>query len=564
MISLRIILRAYKLKRAVKRLKRAKENALRIHHGKRPRYPWYEELWTWFLECLKNNFCKTFCPCCLHPQMRKEDGVNTESFFRRPCLAGSFENLTLRSFFGFLFGLLLTTAIFFFLLYQLNCSPRITTFICCVLGVILTNALAFKPEVRCIVLLALPSLFSSRGRTVLIAYTYILVMSGPAKNALRNANILVNTLNCGQEIVIKQTKAIMKSIFPPFDRMPKNSIFQLQYSVNAIKVVFQWLQSIVEVCTSKYGSPYQRCTKAFDDAIEDCEKKMGAFKFLCYIVSAIKFVCEIARIVDLLCLISKAIKIGIIEPLKEQFKNFARQMYNEFYVNVTFVHYYNYSLEQSKSFQEIRGDIQEEIKHRMDWLTAFIDWTNLGMAFFFLLLIFNACVYRIRYLTADHFDNVYITFHVRDIDERRAAMDKETILPLTVRERRRYVSTFSLRMAASERRKLMVAGSLLLLSALHAGIAMLLDYSLYQLLKMMNFYGHLEAKTQLPTVIQIQVKGKGVMADMYRQMVTQFDPLMKSTPDFDFSDCLPNPVPLDLEKYQLIGKSLPYFEFRKA
>ncbi|CAL1280578.1 unnamed protein product, partial [Larinioides sclopetarius] len=51
-------------------------------------------------------------------------------------------------------------------------------------------------------------------------------------------------------------------------------------------------------------------------------------------------------------------------------------MYNEFYVNVTFVHYYNYSLEQSKSFQDIRGDIQEEIKRRMDWLTAFIDWTN--------------------------------------------------------------------------------------------------------------------------------------------------------------------------------------------
>ncbi|GBM59686.1 hypothetical protein AVEN_186997-1 [Araneus ventricosus] len=82
MMSLRIILRAYKLKRAVKRLRRAKENSLRIHNGKRPRYPWYEELWTWFLDCLKNNFCKAFCPCCLHPQIRKEDGVNVESFFR--------------------------------------------------------------------------------------------------------------------------------------------------------------------------------------------------------------------------------------------------------------------------------------------------------------------------------------------------------------------------------------------------------------------------------------------------------------------------------------------------
>ncbi|GFT68371.1 DC-STAMP domain-containing protein 2 [Trichonephila clavipes] len=55
----------------------------------------------------------------------------------------------------------------------------------------------------------------SRGRTVLMAYTYILVMSGPFKNALRNANVLVNSLNCGQEIVIKQTKAMLKAIFAP-------------------------------------------------------------------------------------------------------------------------------------------------------------------------------------------------------------------------------------------------------------------------------------------------------------------------------------------------------------
>lgn len=49
----------------------------------------------------------------------------------------------------------------------------------------------------------------------LMAYTYILVMSGPTKNAMRNANILVETMNCGQEIIIKQTKAILKSIFAP-------------------------------------------------------------------------------------------------------------------------------------------------------------------------------------------------------------------------------------------------------------------------------------------------------------------------------------------------------------
>lgn len=53
--------------------------------------------------------------------------------------------------------------------------------------------------------------------------------------------------------------------------------------------------------------------------------------------------------------------------------------------------------------------------------------------------------------------------------------------------------------------------------------------------------------------MQIQVKGGGVMADMYREMVTQFDPLMKSTPEFDTAECLLNPVPIDLDRYQKIG-----------
>ncbi|GFU28540.1 DC-STAMP domain-containing protein 2 [Nephila pilipes] len=313
MVNLKIILRAYRLKRATKRLRRAKENALRIHHGKRPRYPWYEECWRCIVGCLKNYCCKAFCPCCLHPKMIKkdeEDAIYSKSFWRRPCLEGTFENYTVKSFLGFLLGLFLTTGIFFFLLYQLNCNPKITTLICCILGVILTNGLAFKPEFRCIVLLALPSMFSSRGRTVLMAYTYILVMSGPFKNALRNANVLVNSLNCGQEIVIKQTKAILKSIFAPliaiidimrdilkalkeFARMMKEAFIAIRdlflEIINAIKTVFQWLQSIVSVCSSKYGSPYERCNKAFDDAISDCKVKMGVFKFLCEIVTAIKY-----------------------------------------------------------------------------------------------------------------------------------------------------------------------------------------------------------------------------------------------------------------------------------
>ncbi|GFY62912.1 uncharacterized protein TNIN_119121 [Trichonephila inaurata madagascariensis] len=81
-----IILRAYRLKRATKRLRRARENALRIHRGQKPRYPCFEECWRCIVGCLKNYFCKAFCPCCLHPKVRKkeeeEEDNNSKSFWR--------------------------------------------------------------------------------------------------------------------------------------------------------------------------------------------------------------------------------------------------------------------------------------------------------------------------------------------------------------------------------------------------------------------------------------------------------------------------------------------------
>lgn len=77
-----IVLKAFQLKRATKRLMLAKENALRIQKGERPRYPWYEEIFNWTVECVKNNFCAAFCPCCIRSKKAKHAGEYSEDFLR--------------------------------------------------------------------------------------------------------------------------------------------------------------------------------------------------------------------------------------------------------------------------------------------------------------------------------------------------------------------------------------------------------------------------------------------------------------------------------------------------
>lgn len=44
----------------------------------------------------------------------------------------------------------------------------------------------------------LPQLFSKRGRQALVAYAFILVFTGPAKNTMRNMRILSESMACTQ------------------------------------------------------------------------------------------------------------------------------------------------------------------------------------------------------------------------------------------------------------------------------------------------------------------------------------------------------------------------------
>lgn len=50
--------------------------------------------------------------------------------------------------------------------------------------------------------------------------------------------------------------------------------------------------------------------------------------------------------------------------------------------------------------------------------------------------------YRYRFLTSERFDNIYITKNFRNIDLRRAKLEKETVLPLNNREVLLYVPVY--------------------------------------------------------------------------------------------------------------------------
>ena len=104
--------------------------------------------------------------------------------------------------------------------------------------------------------------------------------------------------------------------------------------------------------------------------------------------------------------------------------------------------------------------------------------------------------YRYKWLTSERYDNRYITNDLRTIDLIRAREDKETVLPLNIRERNRYVSITSVRLIKSERTKLAKSMVFLSLATIQLIMYVSVDYCLYWVLNTIQLYGRFQSKVK--------------------------------------------------------------------
>ncbi|KAK3612459.1 hypothetical protein CHS0354_032073 [Potamilus streckersoni] len=165
----------------------------------------------------------------------------------------------------------------------------------------------------------------------------------------------------------------------------------------------------------------------------------------------------------------------------------------------------------------------------------------------------GALFYQYKFLSNDRFDNIYVTYKVRDIDERRKALGREPILPLTWKEQGKYVYSNSLRLANKEKRKLIIGIVLFVVSAFNAGFYLACDYGLYTILELIRINFDIETKAVVPPHLKLHVDGKGPFADMYKAITAMFDPIAESNIQINTAPCLPHAFKPDFQIYIQIG-----------
>ncbi|KAF7278584.1 hypothetical protein GWI33_008203 [Rhynchophorus ferrugineus] len=490
---------------------------------------------------------------------------------------GSCENYTLKSVFGFFGGVLLTYLLYIFFIFQLNVKLTSATVVCALLGCVLTVGLAFSSKIRCIVLLTLPQFFSKRGRQALLAYAFVLALTGPARNTLNNLGILSESLACGQEQLKQAVKQIIDVVKKPFITIKeaikkvvktvkevikkiKEVLLKIKRIIMAIvrivKSVFEFLGKLLNICNKELGTPFERCSRVFENAVADCNAKLGPlFSWLCSLAYVVKAVCYIVKIFDYVCMLVDYTADTVTTPISKKVKNFIRHIKTMFYVRIKFSHKFKYESVASKDLKTIAKEIVAEIKDRSRGVIAFFNFMTSAVMLFFLYLVFQVTYYRIRYLTSERFDNIYITKYFRAIDMRRSKMGRETVLPLTKKESVTYVPIGAVSLGKTERRKLTKAMVSLATASVKLATHIISDYCLYWILTMITYHARYQSKIQAPNLPVAHISGEGFIAKLLRVIVNAFQPVGIQL-EIDTVPCLPIPIPPDYDRYIQIGVTL--------
>ncbi|XP_067832167.1 LOW QUALITY PROTEIN: DC-STAMP domain-containing protein 2 [Heptranchias perlo] len=245
----------------------------------------------------------------------------------------------LRSLGGFAFGLLFTSVYGLFVLFVQEYNLWYCLVSTITIAVLLGLGMGLSAKIRINVFLMFPHIFSKQGKTFLLALAFGLVIEGPLQNIIVNFTRGSESVACGAELAMNQTKELMQKAKAPLiaalekikiiaqsakgvgDRVRKFFVSMknsIKHIVRILRNIVHWFSHIGTMCNKELGEPYRKCVKVFDDAINHCLGLLGIFGFLCYIVNIVKPLCGLVTIIQLFCLIPTYIKNQLTKRLGER------------------------------------------------------------------------------------------------------------------------------------------------------------------------------------------------------------------------------------------------------
>ena len=177
-------------------------------------------------------------------------------------------------------------------------------------------------------------------------------------------------------------------------------------------------------------------------------------------------------------------------------------------------------------------------------------------------MFIKSFLYLKNYLSKDYYDNIYITSEFCRYDKKRADLGKQSVLPLTNREKRKYIDTMSRWL--SQREVLSTAGALqtILLHMIVVACIITADYILFYILHLMKKFGEHVINVRGTARVHFTISGFGVISKYLNAFAQGVQINNTFQVDFNVSTCLPIPHEPDIRPiYYVIALYILTFTF---
>ncbi|NXM78538.1 DCST2 protein, partial [Serilophus lunatus] len=480
-----------------------------------------------------------------------------------------------RSIGGFVLGLALASIYGALVLLVQGHNVWYCLIITVILGAGLGLGMAFSMKTRMIVLLALPHFFTREGKMLVVMLALCMTMQGPGTNVLQNISQLAKALSCGAELAQNQTAERLRRAKEPLlnlqnkikeigqnakvvgDRVRKfvRSIMDsTRHVARSLRSVWLWLAKIGSVCNRELGTPYASCIRYIDQTKDSCERTLPLLFHLCYVVLGFRIICKVVDILQyLFCIIPQYIQTFVQANIGNPITATLNRVREEFVFNISVVHHFHISLNASKSLGQVSLDMMEAVHQHMEPYHRSLEVFSYISVLAILYLGFQAIRYRRRYLWDDTFDNVYITRNFVELDLRCAEKGRPTVLPLTARERGRYIPPAALWLSKKERRQYGIQVMGFLRHVLLGLSIILADYGIFWLLDLFRHQLSGEIISRAPSMMTVNVSGTGYTSEIFQDLVSAFNMLQEGKVSVLSQVCLIEPVEPDHSTYITIG-----------
>uniref|UniRef100_A0A4W6DSD2 Dendritic cell-specific transmembrane protein-like domain-containing protein n=1 Tax=Lates calcarifer TaxID=8187 RepID=A0A4W6DSD2_LATCA len=165
----------------------------------------------------------------------------------------------------------------------------------------------------------------------------------------------------------------------------------------------------------------------------------------------------------------------------------------------------------------------------------------------------RAAQYRRRYLRELDFDNIYISSQFEELDQQVTTGGGASVLPITRREAKTYITPLSLYLSSRERRTVLMGVVSVLRHLVMGGLLMALDYLVFWMLDQVHHQVKGDVVAQAPVTVAVQVNGSGFASDIFRDLVASFNVLQRGNITVISRKCLIEPSEPNYSTCFLLG-----------